>query len=112
MAEEGHPNPPLIAIQDELTEVRRILDEMVNNPGTDQAMIALETIVYKYHTNLHRLNEALAAPDPGRVSYRPPDGDLHQRLAGENDLLKNKIRQLDAEVDEVQALLYVTIFLT
>ena len=96
MATDGnHLNPPHIAIEDELTEIRRLLTLMVNNPGSDQANIALETIVYKYHANLLQHSEMLAARDVARIPTRPPDMDVQQQLMRVNDELENKLRKLE-----------------
>eukprot|EP00800_Vazella_pourtalesii_P016665 TRINITY_DN4862_c0_g1_i1.p1 TRINITY_DN4862_c0_g1~~TRINITY_DN4862_c0_g1_i1.p1 ORF type:complete len:353 (-),score=115.33 TRINITY_DN4862_c0_g1_i1:228-1286(-) len=96
MATDGnHLNPPHIAIEDELTEIRRLLTLMVNNPGSDQANIALETIVYKYHANLLQHSEMLAARDVVRIPTRPPDMDVQQQLMRVNDELENKLRKLE-----------------
>ncbi|KAI6656554.1 hypothetical protein LOD99_1349 [Oopsacas minuta] len=104
MAAEGnHINPPHVAIEDELTEIRRLLTLMVNNPATDQANIALETIVYKYHANLLQHSEVLAAREVVRLPLRPPDADLQhqqlQQLARENDELTNKLREQEENID-------------
>ena len=109
MATDGtHLNPPLLAIEDELTEVRRLLTVMANNAGSDQAHIALETIVYKYHANLLRMNELLATHDIVRVPIRPPDADQQQQiqhLLRENDELINKLQKFETDMDLVSSLL-------
>ena len=116
MATDGaHLNPPLLAIEDELTEIRRLLTVMTNNPGSDQANIALETIVYKYHANLLRMNELLATHDIVRVPLRPPDADQQQQmqqLLRDNNELVNKLQKFEEDMDLVRscALLYSRVF--
>lgn len=93
MAEQEQP---VHGIDDEMNEIREYIDTIANQPGSDQARIAKETLIYKYHIQIARMNHLIAQQQrsPRVLSpIRPPDIDRQQQL-------EREIAELQANLDK------------